>query len=83
VGSNPIARSSISNATLAVDRRGQSEWEDERRGRGRGRVEVKAEAANQTPDIAVCMASWPSGKARVCKTLITGSNPVDASQRAR
>ncbi len=25
------------------------------------------------------MASWPSGKARVCKTLITGSNPVDAS----
>jgi hypothetical protein len=27
----------------------------------------------------VAMASWPSGKARVCKTLITGSNPVDAS----
>src|SRR4030066_1697665 len=26
------------------------------------------------------MASWPSGKARVCKTLITGSNPVDASR---
>lgn len=26
------------------------------------------------------LASWPSGKARVCKTLITGSNPVDASQ---
>ena len=26
------------------------------------------------------MASWPSGKARVCKTLITGSNPVDASE---
>ena len=25
-------------------------------------------------------ASWPSGKARVCKTLITGSNPVDASE---
>ena len=25
------------------------------------------------------MASWPSGKARVCKTLITGPNPVDAS----
>ena len=29
------------------------------------------------------MASWPSGKARVCKTLITGSNPVDASQKER
>ncbi len=26
------------------------------------------------------LASWPSGKARVCKTLITGSNPVDASR---
>jgi hypothetical protein len=25
------------------------------------------------------MASWPSGKARVCKTLIRGSNPLDAS----
>jgi NAD(P)-dependent dehydrogenase (short-subunit alcohol dehydrogenase family) len=24
------------------------------------------------------MATWPSGKARVCKTLITGSNPVVA-----
>ncbi len=24
-------------------------------------------------------ASWPSGKARVCKTLIMGSNPIDAS----
>ncbi len=29
------------------------------------------------------MASWPSGKARVCKTLITGSNPVDASVGSR
>jgi hypothetical protein len=28
----------------------------------------------------ILLASWPSGKARVCKTLITGSNPVDASQ---
>lgn len=25
------------------------------------------------------MASWPSGKARVCKTLIRGPNPLDAS----
>ena len=25
------------------------------------------------------LATWPSGKARVCKTLITGSNPVVAS----
>src|SRR5487761_2188918 len=25
-------------------------------------------------------ATWPSGKARVCKILITGSNPVVASQ---
>ena len=24
------------------------------------------------------VATWPSGKARVCKTLITGSNPVVA-----
>jgi hypothetical protein len=24
------------------------------------------------------MATWPSGKAWVCKTLITGSNPVVA-----
>jgi hypothetical protein len=30
--------------------------------------------------ILYCQASWPSGKARVCKTLTTGSNPVDASQ---
>jgi hypothetical protein len=27
-------------------------------------------------------ASWPSGKARVCKTLITGSIPVDASVKS-
>ena len=26
------------------------------------------------------LATWPSGKARVCKTLITGSNPVVASK---
>jgi 8-oxo-dGTP pyrophosphatase MutT (NUDIX family) len=25
------------------------------------------------------MATWPSGKARVCKTLIMGSNPIVAS----
>ena len=25
------------------------------------------------------MATWPSGKARVCKTLIIGSNPIVAS----
>ena len=29
------------------------------------------------------MATWPSGKARVCKTLITGSNPVVASGKSR
>ena len=28
-------------------------------------------------------ATWPSGKARVCKTLITGSNPVVASNAER
>jgi hypothetical protein len=27
------------------------------------------------------LASWPSGKARVCKTLIMGSNPIDASDK--
>ena len=26
------------------------------------------------------MATWPSGKARVCKTLIIGSNPIVASK---
>ena len=26
-----------------------------------------------------CAATWPSGKAEVCKTSITGSNPVVAS----
>ena len=26
------------------------------------------------------MATWPSGKARVCKTLIIGSNPIVASE---
>jgi hypothetical protein len=31
--------------------------------------------------IKLVTASWPSGKARVCKTLITGSNPVDASEK--
>ena len=25
-------------------------------------------------------ATWPSGKARVCKTLIIGSNPIVASE---
>jgi hypothetical protein len=29
--------------------------------------------------LAHLMATWPSGKARVCKTLTTGSNPVVAS----
>jgi hypothetical protein len=28
-------------------------------------------------------ATWPSGKARVCKTLITGSNPVVASEQVQ
>jgi hypothetical protein len=32
--------------------------------------------------LIVYMASWPSGKARVCKTLIRGSNPLDASSKA-
>ena len=27
------------------------------------------------------MATWPSGKARVCKTLIMGSNPIVASTK--
>jgi hypothetical protein len=27
------------------------------------------------------LASWPSGKARVCKTLTMGSNPIDASAK--
>ncbi len=35
----------------------------------------------QSAILIVYMASWPSGKARVCKTLITGSNPVDASKK--
>ena len=30
-------------------------------------------------NLIILLASWPSGKAWVCKTLITGSNPVDAS----
>jgi hypothetical protein len=34
-----------------------------------------------TPLHSICiLASWPSGKARVCKTLIRGSNPLDASE---
>ena len=43
-------------------------------GQGRG-------LQNPIESSQVYMASWPSGKARVCKTLITGSNPVDASQK--
>jgi hypothetical protein len=27
------------------------------------------------------MATWPSGKAGACKALITGSNPVVASEK--
>ena len=34
----------------------------------------------QSAILVVYMASWPSGKARVCKTLIRGSNPLDASK---
>ncbi len=30
--------------------------------------------------IVLFPATWPSGKARVCKTLITGPNPVVASR---
>ena len=33
----------------------------------------------QSAILIVYMASWPSGKARVCKILIAGSNLADAS----
>jgi hypothetical protein len=36
--------------------------------------------SNQKSTISNPTATWPSGKARVCKTLITGSNPVVASK---
>ena len=36
----------------------------------------------QSAILVVYMASWPSGKARVCKILIRGSNPLDASSKA-
>ncbi len=36
----------------------------------------------QSAILIVCMASWPSGKARVCKILIAGSNLADASKKA-
>jgi hypothetical protein len=36
----------------------------------------------QSAILIVYMASWPSGKARVCKILIRGSNPLDASSKA-
>ena len=41
------------------------------------------QVVNQQSLIHKCngMASWPSGKARVCKTLIMGSNPIDASKK--
>ena len=29
------------------------------------------------------LATWPSGKAEVCKTFIMGSNPIDASEKRR
>jgi hypothetical protein len=35
--------------------------------------------SNPQSILSKSMASWPSGKARVCKTLIMGSNPIDAS----
>jgi hypothetical protein len=34
----------------------------------------------QSAILIVYMASWPSGKARVCKILIAGSNLADASK---
>jgi hypothetical protein len=40
----------------------------------------KVVGSNPIARSLLSMASWPSGKARVCKTLITGSNPVDASK---
>jgi hypothetical protein len=36
----------------------------------------------QSAILVMYMASWPSGKARVCKILIRGSNPLDASSKA-
>ena len=38
-----------------------------------------AEAQQAICSQPIFLATWPSGKARVCKTLITGSNPVVAS----
>jgi hypothetical protein len=42
-------------------------------------VEVRINRQFFTAKFHRLLATWPSGKARVCKTLITGSNPVVAS----
>ena len=42
---------------------------------------AKVEVAGSSPVIrSIFMAPWPSGKARVCKTLIPGPNPGGASK---
>ena len=44
---------------------------------------AKVEVAGSSPVIrSIFMAPWPSGKARVCKTLIPGPNPGGASKKA-
>lgn len=43
------------------------------------RMVQQAIAASQMIYVHLYMATSPSGKARVCKTLIMGSNPIVAS----
>ena len=44
---------------------------------------AKEKVAGSNPVSRSIAATSPSGKARVCKTLITGSNPVVASEDER
>jgi hypothetical protein len=48
----------------------------------RSNIEGCGLEAIQSAILIVYMASWPSGKARVCKILIAGSNLADASSKA-
>ena len=51
-----------------------AQWQSVSLPRRRSRVQIPSSAP------ALPAATWPSGKARVCKTLISGSNPLVASR---
>ncbi len=47
------------------------------------RMKVVEKNLRSSTTISIFLATWPSGKAEVCKTFIMGSNPIVASSEKR